>query len=138
MPGGVLLVSAAYLVDDLRAELDDVERVQDGGGVGELGVDRGLVATERVQGSDLDPRAEVDAAVEQPVGAGLLRATGHQVQEPGVHASGLVTGQVDHPGQLLRAALTHVTVVPDVRIAPPGTSHRRTWSGHRPDIRARA
>ena len=60
VPGGVLLDSAAYLVDDLRAELDDVECVQDGGGVGELGVDRGLVATERVQGSDLDPRAEVD------------------------------------------------------------------------------
>lgn len=120
VPGGVLLDSAAYLVDDLRAELDDVERVQDGGGVGELGVDRGLVATERVQGSDLDPRSEVDAAVEQPVGVGLLRAAGHQVQEPGVHASGLVTGQVDHPGQLLRAALTHVTVVPDVLIDPQG------------------
>ena len=46
---GVLLDPAADLVDDARAELDDVEGVQDGGGVLQLVVDGVLVAVERAK-----------------------------------------------------------------------------------------
>jgi len=55
---GVLLDAAADLVDGLSAKLDDVEGVQDGGGVGELVVDGVLAPVEGVQGGDLDPLAE--------------------------------------------------------------------------------
>lgn len=51
VPEGVLLDAAADLVDDLGADLDDVERVEDGGGVLELVVDGVLVAVERGPGS---------------------------------------------------------------------------------------
>jgi len=67
---GVLLDPAADLVDDARAELDDVEGVQDGGGVLELVVDGVLVAVERVQGGDLNPAGEGLAAGLQPVPVG--------------------------------------------------------------------
>ncbi len=46
---GVLLDAAADLVDDLGAEPDDVEGVQDGDRVGQLVADRVGVAAERVQ-----------------------------------------------------------------------------------------
>ena len=77
--------------DDLRAELDDVERVQDRGGVLHLVVDGALVAAERIQRRDVDVLAEVLAAVIEPVGVGLLRPAGHQVEQSGVDASVLVT-----------------------------------------------
>ena len=52
---GVLLDAAADLVDDLGAELDDVERVEHGDRVGQLVADRVGVATERVQGGLVIP-----------------------------------------------------------------------------------
>ena len=50
----VLLDPATDLVDGGGAEFDDVERVEDRDGVGELVVDGVLVAVERVQGGDLN------------------------------------------------------------------------------------
>ena len=55
---GGLLDAAADLVDDLGAELDDVERVQHRHGVGQLVADRVGVPAERVQGGVLDGRGE--------------------------------------------------------------------------------
>jgi len=100
------------------AELDDVERVQDRGRVRELGADRGTVASERVQGGDLDRVAELCSSLDEPVGVGLLRAPGDQVEQPGTDACVLVTAQVNHRGQLLGATLGRVAVVPDVLVDP--------------------
>jgi hypothetical protein len=49
VPEGVLLDAAADLVDDLSAELDDVERLQDGDRVGQLVAHLVGVAAERVE-----------------------------------------------------------------------------------------
>ena len=57
-----LLDTAADLVDDLAAELDDVERIEHRGGVLELVVDRVLVTMKWIQGGDLDPLTEGVAA----------------------------------------------------------------------------
>ena len=55
---GVLLDAAADLVDDLGAELDDVEGVQHRDGVGQLVAQRVGVAAERVEGGVLDAGGE--------------------------------------------------------------------------------
>lgn len=113
MSAGLLLDAATDFVDDLGAELDDVEHIQDCGRISELGVDRGPVAAERVHGGDLDPGAEVSAALGEPVREGLLRAARDQVKQPGAGTPVPVTGQADHPGQFLRSMRARVTVVPD-------------------------
>ena len=59
---GVLLDPAADLVDDLGAELDDVEGVQHRDRVGQLVAHRVGVAAERVQGGVLDPGGELPRA----------------------------------------------------------------------------
>jgi len=87
MTQGGLLDAAAYLVDDGGAEFDYVERVEDGGGVGELFVDGRLVAAERVQRRDTDTGTEVVAALREPVGVGLLRPAGHEVEQSGTDLS---------------------------------------------------
>ena len=53
-----LLDPAAGLLHRLQAEPDDVEGVQDGGGVFELVADRVAVAAERIQGGGADPGGE--------------------------------------------------------------------------------
>src|SRR5699024_1345010 len=63
-----------------------------------------VVPVERVEGGDLDAGGEVLAALGEPVGVGLLRAARDQVQQPGPDLPVLIDGQVDHAGQLLRAA----------------------------------
>ena len=69
----------------------------------ELVVDRVLVAMERFQSGDLNPLAERVAAVTKPRLVGL--ASGPDlVQQPGPEVSVLVTGQIDHAGELLRPA----------------------------------
>jgi hypothetical protein len=102
----LLLEASTDLVHSLGAELDHVEGVQHGDGVLELVVDGVLVAVKRVQGRDRDVVAEGLAACGEPVGVDLSRPAGDQVQQPGANTSLLVTGQVDHPRQLLRAAAT--------------------------------
>ena len=93
---GVLLDAAADLVDDLGAEPDHVEGVEDGDRVGQPVADRVRISAERVQRGLLH-------AVDEPVGLGLqpglvdgAGAADDGVEQPGVQASGLVTGQIDH------------------------------------------
>ena len=92
----VLLHAAADFVDDLGAEPDHVEGIEDRDRVRKLVMDGVRVAAERVESGLLD-------AVEEPVGLGLqpglvdgAGAADDGVQQPGVKASGLVTGQIDH------------------------------------------
>jgi hypothetical protein len=81
-----------------------VEGVEHGDRVLELVVDGVLVAVERVQGGDLDAVLEVVAAFLEPVAVRLPRPAGHQVQQPRPWLAVLIRREVDHPGQLLRAA----------------------------------
>ena len=115
----VLLDPAADLIDRGRAELDHVEGVEHRDGVVQLVVDGASVAVEWVQGGDLDAFSERVAAVTQPRRVGLTGAARDQVQEPGPDASVLVAGEIDHAGELLRAAAALVDglggdVMPDV------------------------
>lgn len=91
-----------------------MEGVQHAGRVFELVIDRVLVAPERVQRRDLDPLAEGAAAFVQPVAIGLTGSARDQVQEPDSRIRS--ASQIDHPGELLRAALARVPVVPDVLV----------------------
>ena len=115
---GGLLDAAADLVHGLGSEFDDVEGVQDGGGVFEFVVQGGLVAGERVQGRDLDTGTEGCPAFLEPVLQDLPGPAGDQVEQPGVDAALRVAGQVHHPGQFLRAACAGGDVVPDVFVHP--------------------
>lgn len=98
--------------------------VQDRDGVLELVVDRVLVPVERVERGDLHVRSEHGPAGLEPVGVRGPGPSRNQVQQPGPHVPALVTGQVDHPGQLLRAALARVHVMPDVLIDTQGRHAR--------------
>ena len=60
---GVLLDAAAYLIESVASELDDVEGVQDAGCVLELVVDGVLVSLEGIQRRDSHPRTEVFSAL---------------------------------------------------------------------------
>ena len=116
----VLLDAAADLIDSLGGELHHMKRVQHGGGVGELVVDRVLVATERVQGDDLNAVTERVAAGLQPVGIHGAGASRDQIEQPCPSASVLVTGQIDHARQLFRATLDRADVVHDVFVDTQG------------------
>jgi len=61
--GRVLLDAAAYLIESVASEFDDVEGIQDAGGVLELIVDGVLVSLEGVQCRDLDTGAKLFAAL---------------------------------------------------------------------------
>ena len=61
--GRVLLDAAAYLIESVASELDDVKGIQDAGGVLELVVDGVLVSLEGVQRRDSHPRTEVFSAL---------------------------------------------------------------------------
>jgi len=61
--GRVLLDAATHLIESVASELDDVEGVQDAGGVLELVVDGVLVSLEGIQRRDLHPRTEVFSAL---------------------------------------------------------------------------
>ena len=60
---GVLLDAATHLIESVASELDDVEGVQDAGGVLELIVDGVLVSLEGIQRRDLDTGAKLFAAL---------------------------------------------------------------------------
>lgn len=100
---GVVLDPAADLVDGGGSELDNMERVEDGAGVVEVVIDGVLVSVERVQGGDLHARAEILAAVFEPVAVGFTGSSGNEVKQPGSGTTLGVWGQVNHPGQLFRA-----------------------------------
>ena len=61
--GRVLLDAATHLIESVASELDDVEGVQDAGGVLELVVDGVLVSLEGIQRRDSHPRTEVFSAL---------------------------------------------------------------------------
>jgi len=61
--GRVLLDAATHLIESVASELDDVEGVEDAGGVLELVVDGVLVSLEGVQRRDSHPRTEVFSAL---------------------------------------------------------------------------
>ena len=61
---------------------------------------------ERVQGGDLDPVAELLAALVEPIAVRLPRSARHQVEQPRPRCAVLAGGEVDHAGQLLRPAST--------------------------------
>jgi hypothetical protein len=92
--------------------LDDVEGVEDGDGVVELIVDGVLVAMERVECGDLDVVAERGVASLQTHLVGGTGSAGDDVEELGFHLALLVpaglSGQVDHPGELLGGAAAAV------------------------------
>src|SRR5699024_3294886 len=110
----LLLDPAADVIDCSPGELHDVERIQHAGGVLELVIDRVLVALERVQRGDLDPLAELVAALVEPVSVGLAGSAEDEVEESGGGVG--AASQIDHPGELLRSAPARVPVVPDVLV----------------------
>ena len=61
--GRVLLDAATHLTWSVASELDDMESIEDAGGVLELIVDGVLVSLEGVQRRDSHPRTEVFAAL---------------------------------------------------------------------------
>ena len=65
--GRVLLDAATHLIESVASELDDVEGIQDAGGVLELIVDGVLVSLEGIQRRDLDTGAKLFAALFEPV-----------------------------------------------------------------------
>ena len=81
--GRVLLDAATHLVKGVASELDDMEGVEDAGGVLELIVDGVLVSLEGIQRRDSHPRTEVFAALFEPV---LMR--GARPAWDQVHSSG--------------------------------------------------
>ena len=93
----LLLDSAPDVVDDLGAELEDVERVEYRDGVGELVVDGVLIAVERVRRRHLDPSAKRNTTLLEPVGVGIPEPARDQITGPGSGASGLVTTQSTIP-----------------------------------------
>jgi hypothetical protein len=98
-----------------------MERVEHRDSVGQLVIDGVLVAVERVQGGDLDALAECVAAVTKPGLVGLPGAARDQIEESGPDASVLIAGEIDHAGELLRAASALVDgaggdVMPDVLV----------------------
>jgi len=81
---GVLLHPAPHFVDDLGAQLHDMERIKDGDRVRELVADRVRVAPEGVEGSMLDPVDEGRVLLLQPAGVGGAGAARDDVGEPSV------------------------------------------------------
>ena len=65
--GRVLLDAATHLIESVASELDDMEGVEDAGGVLELIVDGVLVSLEGIQRRDLDTGAKLFAALFEPV-----------------------------------------------------------------------
>ena len=65
--GRVLLEAATHLTWGVASELDDMEGVEDAGGVLELIVDGVLVSLEGIQRRDLDTGAKLFAALFEPV-----------------------------------------------------------------------
>ena len=61
--GRVLLDAATHLIESIASELDNMEGIQDAGGVLELIVDGVLVSLEGIQCRDLDTGAKLFAAL---------------------------------------------------------------------------
>lgn len=93
-----------------------MERIHDGDRVLQVLADRALVPVEGVEGGDLHPGPERLATGREPVAVHGPGPPRHKVEQPGPDSSVLVTGQVDHPGEHLRAPLALVDVVPHMLV----------------------
>jgi hypothetical protein len=93
---GVLLDAAPDFIDDLGAQPDYMEGIQHRDRVGQLVTNRVRIATERIQRGFLDGGGETVGLVLQPGLVGGPRPADDRVEKPGVEASVLVTGQIDH------------------------------------------
>ena len=94
----VLLHATPDLIDHLGPQPDHVEGIEHSDRVREAVADRVGISAERIQGGLFD-------AVDEPIWLcfqpGLVDRTGapdDRVEESGVEASGLVTGEIDHDG----------------------------------------
>lgn len=114
---GVLLDATAYLTWGITGELDDVEGIQDAGGVLELIVDGVLAVPGRGLASRFAPRAEVFAALGQPVLMRGARPSWDQSQQAG-RGMILPACQVDDAGEFTWAPEASVLVVPHVLTDP--------------------
>ena len=81
--GRVLLDAATHLTWGVASELDNMEGIEDAGGVLELIVDGVLLCLEGVQRRDSHPRTEVFAALGQPVLMHGARPSWGQVHSSG-------------------------------------------------------
>ena len=118
-----MLYAAPDVICGLGAELDDMKRVEDRGGVFELVIDRVLVPVERIQRRLFDPMTEPVAAAGEPVPIRLPRASRDQIQQPCTHLAISGWSQVDHASQRFRPTPTRADralrdVMPDVLIDP--------------------
>ena len=108
----LLLHAAADLVDNLGAELDDVEGVEHLHGVGQTVAQGVGVATDRVQRCRLDVRPELGLPGVEPAGVGGIGPAQDQVEQMCPDLPVRVAGQVDHAGDL--AALPELAWPPHV------------------------
>ena len=115
--GRVLLDAATHLTWGVASELDDMEGVEDAGGVLELIVDGVLISLEGIQRRDSHPRTEVFAALGQPVLMRGARPSWDQVQQP-CRGMFLPSCQVYDAGELTGPSSASVLVMPHVLINP--------------------
>ena len=133
--GRVLLDAATHLVKGVASELDDMEGVEDAGGVLELIVDGVLISLEGIQRRDLDTGAKLFAALFEPVLVHGARPAWDQVQQAGRGVI-LPSRQVYDAGELTGPSSASVLVMPYVLINPqylhacePGGGHQMRLAG---------
>ena len=115
--GRVLLDAAAYLIESVRGELDDMKGVEDAGCVLELVVNGVFISLEGIQRRDLDTGAKLFAALGQPVLVHGARPSWDQVQQTGRGVI-LPACQVHDAGEFTWAPVASVLVVPHVLVNP--------------------
>jgi len=147
---GLLLHPASYLVDDIEAELHDVEAIQHPGRMRQGSAQCGRVAAERVQSGHRDPGPPTVVSGQDPT---RQRRTGpalHDVEQPGSPVErddpgrehgpcrrcrgqerGLIHPDRVHTSEPVRVVDQRLTVLDDRRHdrVPPGTQISRD-GGH--------
>ena len=114
---GVLLDAAAYLIESVRGELDDMKGVQHAGCVLELVINGVLISLEGIQRRDLDTGAKLFAALGQPVLVHGARPSRDQIQQAG-RGMILPSRQVYDAGELTWAPSASVLVMPHMLVNP--------------------
>ena len=115
--GRVLLDAAAYLTWGVASELDDMEGIQDAGGVLELVINGVLISLEGIQRRDLDTGAKLFAALGQPVLVHGARPSRDQIQQTG-RGMILPSRQVDDAGEFTGPSSASVLVMPHMLVNP--------------------
>ena len=112
-----MLDAATHLNWGVASELDDMEGVEDAGGVLELVINGVLISLEGIQRRDLDTGAKLFAALGQPVLMHGARPSWDQVQQAG-RGMILPSCQVYDAGELTGPSSASVLVVPYVLVNP--------------------